>query len=103
MDEYVSAVKRFADDLCALGIPRQHLAKAMCLYIIALSEASQEAWLRLYRHVSETLQEWSGEELDPGAARRVFAFIDDDFARGVLELPVRARLRDLLLQHRVAL
>jgi len=102
MDEYLSAVTRFGDDLCALGIPRQHLAKALCFYISALSEASQEAWLQLYRHVSETLQAWPGEELEPGAARRLFAFIDDDFGRSVLELSVRARLREHLLHHHVA-
>jgi hypothetical protein len=102
MDEYVSAVARFAEDLRAAGIPRPHLSQAMSLYRSALFEPSQEAWGRLYRHVSQTLQQWCGKPLDPGAARRLFAFIDDDFGRSVLELPVRTRLRELLLRHHVA-
>ncbi len=102
MREYAGAVARLADDLYALGIAPPHLAKAICLYIDALYEPSQEAWGRLYGHISETLQQWPGVPLEPGAARRLFALIDDDFGRVVVEQPVRARLREMLLQHRVA-
>lgn len=102
MKEYVSAVARFADDLYALGIARPNLAKAICLYINALFEPSQESWNHLYLHVSEALQQWPGVPVDVDAAQRLFALIDDDFGREILELPVRARLRDVLLQHRIA-
>jgi hypothetical protein len=102
MDEYTSAIARFVEDLCAVGIPELHLSKAMSLYRSALFAPSHEGWERLYRHVSQTLQRWCGESFDPGAARRLFAFVDDDFGRSVLELPVRTRLRELLLQSHVA-
>lgn len=93
---------RFADDLWAVGIPLHHLDKAKGLYSTALFEPSEEAWERLYRHVSEMLQKWLRKPLEGDAARRLFAFIDDDFARNVLELPVRTKLRELLLHDRAA-
>lgn len=102
IDEYVSAVARFADDLYAVGIPQPYIGKAMGLYSIALFEPSEQAWACVYRYVSQMLQRWLGDSLEPAAAHRLFALIDDDFARRVLELPVRTRLRELLLQHRVA-
>jgi hypothetical protein len=102
MDEYGCAAARFAEDLCSVGIPRLHLVEATRLYLSALFEPSQEAWVRFYQHVSRTLQQCSGEPPDSDAAQRLFALIDDDFARSELELPVRARLREVLLQHHVA-
>lgn len=102
VDEYVSAVARFADDLSAVGIPQTYIPKAMGLYSIALFQPSHEAWTNLYRHVSELLQECHGDALECDAARRLFALVDDDFARSVLELPVRMRLRALLLEYQVA-
>ena len=102
LDEYISAAERFANDLYAVGIPQTYVTKAMRLYISALFEPSHEAWARLYRHVSQSLQQWFGESFEPGAARRLFAFIDDDFGRTVLELPIRTRVCELLLQHRIA-
>jgi hypothetical protein len=102
MGEHVGAVKRFADDLYAVGIVGPQLAKAAFLYFNALSEGSEEVWTRVYRHVSELLQQESGEPTEPFAVQRLFAFVDDDFGRSVLELPVRVRLHELLLQNRVA-
>ena len=102
MDEYVSVVSRFADDLCAVGIPRRHLGKVMCLYMSALSERTDVGWAFFYRHVSELLQHWCGDPCDPDAAQRLLALVDDDFGQHVLELPDRARLRELLSEHRIA-
>ncbi len=101
IDEYVSAVTRFTDDLWAVGIPLFDLDKVEELYCTALFEPSEQGWARLYRHVSQLLQQWLRGRPEPSAARRVLAFIDDDFSRAVLERPMRARLRDLL-QHRIA-
>jgi len=101
-DEYISAVARFADDLWAVGIPQMHLDKAMGLYSTALFEPSEQSWTRFYHHVSELLQQRLRKAVEPGAARRLFAFVDDDFGRAVLELPIRTRLRELLLGHRIA-
>ena len=99
IDEYVSAVSRFADDLWAVGVPQQQLGKAMGLYGAALFEPSEQTWAHFYGHVSELLQRWFNDRLDHGAARRLFTFLDDDFARGILDLPVRTRLRELFLQQ----
>jgi len=102
MNEYFSVVARFVDDLRALGIPRPRRAKAMSCYIDALFVPSPESWLRFYQQVSEMLQQWPGEPFDPDAAQRLFSLIDDDLGRTVSEVPVRARLRGMLLQHRIA-
>jgi len=102
MDEHVVAVKHFADDLYAVGICGPELAKAACLYFAALLDRSEEAWVLLYRHVSELLQSQFSEALDPCAAQRLLAFVEDDFGIRVLDRPIRARLRELLLEPRVA-
>ena len=102
IDEYVSAVSRFADDLCALGIPQAHLSKVMGFYGIALFEPSDEAWTRLYRCVSELLQHSIGGTFESAAAGRLFALIDDDLGRRVLDTAVRTRLRGLLLPYPIA-
>ena len=102
IDEYVGAIARFADDLYAVGVPRPHLGKAIALYSIALHEPSREAWACLYRHVSQLLQQRLRKPLKTEAARRLYAFLDDDLGRIVLELPVRTRLHELLLQDRIA-
>ena len=95
MEEQVSAVERFADDLRALGLAQQHLVTAIGLYVEALFKPSRETWGHFYGHVSQTLQQVRGEPLERDAALRMFALIDDDFARNVLEPPVRARLRKM--------
>lgn len=99
-DEYASAVAHFTDDLWAVGIPLDHLAKARGLYSTALFQPSHEVWTRLYRHLSQLLQEWLEESPELNAARRLLALINDDFAITVLELGVRMRLGELLLQRR---
>jgi hypothetical protein len=88
MDEYVAAVKRFAEDMCAVGTPRADVIEAARLYTGALLKPSDDAWARLYRHVSHTLAQRFGQPLDPAAARRLLAFVDDDFGRA-LPLPHR--------------
>jgi hypothetical protein len=102
MEEQVSAVTRFADDLYAVGIAQSHIVEAICLYVDALVKPSQESWGRLYCHVSQMLKQCSGEPAEPNVARRLLAFVYDDFGGRILELPVRARLREMLLQHGMA-
>lgn len=101
IDEYASAVAHFTDDLWAVGIALDHLAKAKGLYSTALFQPSQEVWTCLYRHLSQLLQEWLQESPELDAAHRLFALIDDDFAITVLERSVRTHLGELLLRHRV--
>jgi hypothetical protein len=101
MQEDVGAIGRFADDLFAVGTPEQCVIEAVRRYVDALFEPSDETWARLYRYVSQTLEQWRSESIEPTAAQRLFAFIDDDFGREVLELPVRAHLCEMLLHHRM--
>jgi len=102
LEEHVSAISSFADDLRALGIAESYVAKAICLYVNALLKPSRRTWGLLYRHVSDTLQQCPGELFEPNAAQRLYALLDDDFARNVLETPARGRLRNILLQYQFA-
>ena len=96
MDEHVSAVERFTDDLSALGVAHTQVVKAIGLYVDALFRPSMESWSDLYRHVSQTLQQWPGRPVSVDAAQRLYALMDDDLGRRVLEAPVRARLREAM-------
>jgi hypothetical protein len=102
MNEYVRAASRFADDLCALGISRPARDEAIRLYMKALCDPSTRTWCYFYRHVYRTLERWSGTAFDPDAARRLSTLIDDDFGMRLVDGPARLRLRQALLQERVA-
>ncbi len=99
MQENIDAIERFANDLSAVGAAKPCIIDAVRLYVAALFEPSDETWGRLYRFVSQTLQQWRGEPIEPTAAQRLFALIDDDFGRKVVDPLVRAHLREMLLHH----
>lgn len=100
MNEYVSVVSRFADDLYALGISRPLRDEAIRLYMKALFEQSREAWYHFYRHVVHALERWSGDPFDTDAASRLSALIEDDFGKQAFNGRVRAPLRRMLLRQR---
>lgn len=102
MNEYVSAVSRFADDLYALGISRPLRDEAIRLYMKALFEQSREVWCHFYLHALRALERWPGDPFDTDAAWRLSALIEDDFGKQLFDERVRAPLRRRLLQERRA-
>jgi len=103
MNEYVSAVSRFADDLYALGISRPLRDEAIRLYMKALFEQSREAWSHFYLHVVRALDGWSGDPFDADAGWRLSALIEDDFGKQLFDQRIRASLRRTLLHERRAI
>ena len=102
MEEQLSAVAQFANDLAALGIAQSDVVSATGFYVAALCKPSPATWGRLYRHTFYTLERWPGVPRDSAAAQRLFALIDDDFGRRVATPGVRARLREMLLRNGIA-